>query len=86
MCALKALVGPSNGFPGRVDEISHQITRATFMAIGICLNLPERIKGGMTLEDKVRYGMMALGGASLVFATLGVHFSPLADTVASWGN
>jgi hypothetical protein len=31
----------------------------------------------MTLEDKVRYGMMALGGASLVFATLGVHISPL---------
>lgn len=36
----------------------------------------------MTLEDKVRYGMMALGGASLVFATLGVHVSPLATFVA----
>jgi hypothetical protein len=34
----------------------------------------------MTLEDKVRYGMMAIGGASIVFATLGVHFSPLIVT------
>ncbi len=40
----------------------------------------------MTLDEKVKYGMMALGGASLVFATLGVHVSPLADTVGSWGN
>ena len=30
----------------------------------------------MTLDEKVRYGMMALGGASVVFATLGVHVSP----------
>jgi len=34
----------------------------------------------MTLEDKVRYGMMALTGASFVFATLGVHISPLQVT------
>jgi hypothetical protein len=31
----------------------------------------------MTLEDKAKLGMMALGGASVVFATLGVHISPL---------
>ncbi len=31
----------------------------------------------MTLDEKIRYGMMALAGASLVFATLGVHISPL---------
>jgi hypothetical protein len=40
---------------------------------------------GMTLEDKVRYGMMALGGASIVFATLGVHFSPL-EVIGGYGN
>ena len=57
-----------------------------FMAIGIRLNLLKGTDETMTLEDKVRYGMMALGGASVVFATLGVHFSPLADTVGSWGN
>lgn len=38
----------------------------------------------MTLEDKVRYGMIALGGASVVLTTLGVHVSPL-DTVSGWG-
>jgi hypothetical protein len=31
----------------------------------------------MTLDEKVRYGMVALGGASIVLATLGVHISPL---------
>jgi hypothetical protein len=31
----------------------------------------------MSVEEKVRYGMMALGGASLVFSTLGLHVSPL---------
>jgi hypothetical protein len=39
----------------------------------------------MTLEDKVRYGMMALGGASVIFATLGVHISPL-ECIGGWGN
>ena len=39
----------------------------------------------MTLEEKVRYGMMALTGASIVFATLGVHISPL-DNGGGWGN
>jgi hypothetical protein len=31
----------------------------------------------MTLDEKIRYGMVALGGAGLVFATLGVHVNPL---------
>ena len=31
----------------------------------------------MTLDEKIRYGMMTLGGVSLVFATFGVHISPL---------
>ena len=40
----------------------------------------------MTLEDKVKFGMMALSGASIVFTTLGVHVSPLAQVTGSWGN
>ena len=31
----------------------------------------------MTLDEKIRYGMVALAGASVVLATLGVHISPL---------
>ena len=31
----------------------------------------------LTLDEKVRYGMVALSGASLVLATLGVHINPL---------
>ena len=31
----------------------------------------------MTLDEKIRFGMMALSGASLVFATLGLRMSPL---------
>ena len=33
--------------------------------------------GNMTLDEKIRYGMVALAGASVVFATLGVHINPL---------
>jgi len=31
----------------------------------------------MTLDEKIRYGVLALGGASVILATLGVHFNPL---------
>lgn len=31
----------------------------------------------MTLDEKVRLGMLALTGASVVFAALGVHIMPL---------
>ena len=31
----------------------------------------------MTLDEKVRYGMIALTGASVVLAGLGVHVNPL---------
>jgi len=27
----------------------------------------------MTLDEKIRYGMLALGGLSIVFAALGIH-------------
>ena len=32
----------------------------------------------MTLDEKVRYGMIALTGASVVLAGLGIHVNPLA--------
>ena len=31
----------------------------------------------MTLDEKIRLGMVALAGASIVFASLGLHLSPL---------
>jgi hypothetical protein len=31
----------------------------------------------MTLDEKIRFGMVALSGASLVFASLGLHVNPL---------
>jgi hypothetical protein len=49
-------------------------------ALGLVLNLIWRsvyAVASMTLDEKVRYGMIALGGASVVLATLGVHISPL---------
>ncbi len=31
----------------------------------------------MTLDEKIRYGMLALSGASLIFASLGLRVAPL---------
>jgi hypothetical protein len=31
----------------------------------------------MTLDEKIRLGMVALAGASIVFASFGVHVGPL---------
>ena len=31
----------------------------------------------MTTDDKIRYGMMALTGSSVVLAAFGVHINPL---------
>jgi hypothetical protein len=31
----------------------------------------------MTLDEKIRYGMVAITGASVVLATLGIHVDPL---------
>jgi hypothetical protein len=41
----------------------------------ICTSILGLVK--MTLDEKVRYGMVALSGASVVLATLGVHINPL---------
>ena len=35
----------------------------------------------MTTDEKVRYGMLALGGASFVLAAMGLHIGPLANNV-----
>ena len=48
--------------------------------VWLLLNLicrPFLALANMTLDEKVRYGMVALGGASVILATLGVHISPL---------
>ena len=48
--------------------------------VWLSLNLicwPIHALANMTLDEKIRYGMVALGGASIVLATLGVHFNPL---------
>jgi len=39
----------------------------------------------MTLDEKVRYGMVALTGASLVFAALGLKVGPL-DPMGGFGS
>jgi len=31
----------------------------------------------MTLDEKIRFGMVALTGTSIVLATLGMHITPL---------
>ncbi len=38
----------------------------------------------MTLDEKVRYGMLAISGASLVFATLGLNIGPL-EAIGGYG-
>jgi len=45
---------------------------------------PFRTLANMTLDEKIRFGMIALSGASIVFATLGVHINPL-DIVGGAG-
>jgi hypothetical protein len=31
----------------------------------------------MTIDEKIRYGMVAVGGASVVLTALGLHVAPL---------
>jgi len=40
---------------------------------------------GMTLDEKIRYGMLAVSGASIVFATLGLKIGPL-EIIGGWGT
>ena len=46
---------------------------------------PFRAFAIMTLDEKIRFGMIALGASSIVFATLGVHFNPL-DIAGGFGS
>jgi hypothetical protein len=39
----------------------------------------------MTLDEKIRIGMMAISGASLVFATLGLRVGPL-EIIGGFGT
>jgi hypothetical protein len=32
----------------------------------------------MTLDEKIRYGMVAFTGASIVLTTMGLHLNPIA--------
>ena len=43
----------------------------------MCLNLNVVFFTGMTIDEKFRYGMVALGGASLILTAMGLHISPL---------
>jgi hypothetical protein len=40
----------------------------------------------MTLDEKIKYGLVALTGASVVLAGLGVHVNPLAIAGAYGGD
>ena len=56
--------------------------------VWLSLNLiwrPFHTVANMTLDEKVRYGMVALAGASVVLASLGVHISPL-DIIGGAGT
>ncbi len=39
----------------------------------------------MTLDEKIRYGMLALGGITFVFAALGVNVTPL-EPIRGFGS
>jgi hypothetical protein len=39
----------------------------------------------MTLDEKIRYGMLALSGLTIVFAALGIHNTPL-EPVRGFGT
>jgi len=53
--------------------------------MGINLKIRSDNDDGMTLEEKVRYGMIAVTSASFVLSAMGVHVSPL-DVGGSYGN
>ncbi len=40
----------------------------------------------MSTDDKIKYGMVALGGASVVMAAFGVHISPLQAATGMGGG
>lgn len=40
----------------------------------------------MSIDEKVRYGMIAVGGASIVLTALGLHAGPIATFVSGAGD
>lgn len=66
-------------------ENSHEGNSNPFVAMGINLRIRSENDNAMTLEDKVRYGMMAVSSAAFVLSAMGVHVSPL-DVGGSYGN
>ena len=42
------------------------------------LNTESHVLSAMTIDEKIRYGMVALTGAGVVLATFGIHVNPLA--------
>jgi hypothetical protein len=40
----------------------------------------------MTTDEKIRYGMIALSGSSVVLAAFGVHINPLAVICGGFGT
>jgi hypothetical protein len=40
----------------------------------------------MTLEEKIRYGSIALAGAAAVGTAFGIHLSPLAEIAGGAGT
>jgi len=40
----------------------------------------------MTLDEKIRYGMVALAGASIVLATMGLHANPIVVVAGTLGG
>jgi hypothetical protein len=51
----------------------------------LLLKIDPDIPSDMTLDEKVRYGMLALTGAGIVFAALGLHLGPI-DVTGSTGS
>ena len=56
-----------------------------FVVMGINLKIGRGLNRAMTLEEKVRFGMMAMSGAAFVLSAMGVHISPL-DVGGSYGD
>ena len=57
------------------------------MSIGLprFISFGDSMAAAMTLDEKIRLGMVALTGASIVFASLGLHLGPL-DIIGGSGS
>lgn len=61
-------------------------TGAICSCVGSILkNIINAYSADMTLDEKIRLGMVALAGASLVFASLGLNVGPL-EIIGGFGT